>query len=180
MIAFCVETPSTNKTKSFEMKLWICCQKQSSSISSSCFISSFSLSADVLARSSSDWGRQTDQHALAVFCLCNNMSVTMKPHSACLPLCVLKASIWVICTNKAINLSLFLFCLCVCSQIVVECERAERGKEKSEFPIWQGGFLCLSTGVFSCMWVCGYDPQQWRVVDCWIFNFHLMFTQFPL
>ncbi len=35
-------------------------------------VSSFSLSADVFARSSSDWGRQTDQHALAVFCLCDN------------------------------------------------------------------------------------------------------------
>lgn len=157
------------------LKLWICCHKQSSAISWSCLISSFSLSADVFAHSSSDCGRQTDQHALAVLCLCDNMSVTMKPNSACLPLCILKASIWVICTNKAINLSLFLFCLCVCSQIVVECERDRKGKREVWVSYLAGGFpvhmcRCAFLHVSS-----GYDPQQWRVVDFWIINFHLMF-----
>lgn len=118
-------------------------------------VSSFSLSTDVFARSSSNWGRQTDQHALAVLCLCDNMSVTMKPHSAYSPPCVLKASIWVRCTNKAINLSVSLFCLCVCSQIVVECERDRKGKRRSL------SFL-LGKGIsYAYVQVCVRACEQW-------------------
>jgi len=134
------------------LKFWICSLQQSSSISSSRFSSSFSLSADVFARSSSDWGRQTDQHALAVFCLCNNTSVTMKPHSTCLPLCVLKASIWVICTNKVINLSLYFSFVFVCVlRMWLNVWGTERGKRSLSF-LFGRGISYAYAGVFSCMW----------------------------
>ncbi len=137
-------------------------------------VSSFSLSADVadvFARSSSNWGRQTDQHALAVFCLCDNMSVTMKPHSAYSPLCVLKASIWVRCTNKVINLSLFLFCLCVCSRIVDECERDRKGKGEVCVSYLAGGFpMHIYAGVLSCMWAVDMSSSGvWRTSEYSIF-----------
>ncbi len=146
--------------------------------SSSCLITSHLLVSPLmcsLAQAVTGGVRRTSMHWLYFVSVI--MSVTMKPHSDYSPLCVLKASIWVRRSNKVINL--YLFCLCVCSRIVDECERDRKRKGEVWVYFLVEEFL---THICRCAFMHvsnEHDPQQWRVVEFWIFNFYLMFTQFP-